>query len=417
MKKQIKFNPIPIFELIIAFFLVVDCETIWKWDESIKAIIKLLSYSGILGSSLILVLMGVVKQHNIKQKRIVLIGGTIVFWAIYFLINSDNDYLFSLFCISSIFVLMLLYQTFYYKDERWNIWRYYSNIMLIFAISSLIFYVFGSLFNVISPNCIAHVDFNGAIITRQGYSYLYYESQHIDITLLGVQIWRNCGCFYEAPKYALSLILSLLYELFINKKISKFKTLILGLTIITTTSSTGIILMIFIFIYRLIINKSKDTYIKLLKAFVIIGAISVGFYISVKLYQAKISTFSGLSRVDDYIAGYKAWVEHPMFGNGYLNNNAFITKMSSFRSDNVGFSNSLFRVLVHGGIYFLLLYIVPIFSIIKKGIRCHNHGIAFIGIMFLMLFVTTSFPYNYISMYILAVFLIPNCLAANNSFY
>ena len=60
--------------------------------------------------------------------------------------------------------------------------------------------------------------------------------------------------------------------------------------------------------------------------------------------------------MDDFVAGFKAWMLHPIMGNGYGNSNSYVYMMSTFRIDRKGFSNSLMQILAYGGLYLLAPY-------------------------------------------------------------
>ena len=69
---------------------------------------------------------------------------------------------------------------------------------------------------------------------------------------------------------------------------------------------------------------------------------------------------------------------------------------SSFRLKDIGYSNSVFRVLAQGGIYLAFMYIVPMIKTIQEAITTQNRKKFGFLLIFLYYFITTSFPYNYI---------------------
>ena len=79
--------------------------------------------------------------------------------------------------------------------------------------------------------------------------------------------------------------------------------------------------------------------------------------------------------------------------------------MSEFRTRNIGFSNSIFRVLAQGGILLFSMYAFPVILWIKRAVYSKDFGRIFFAIGFILLFVTTSFPYNYLMLYLLTVFI------------
>lgn len=76
--------------------------------------------------------------------------------------------------------------------------------------------------------------------------------------------------------------------------------------------------------------------------------------------------------------------------------------MSSFRSDNLGFSNSLFSVLAEGGIMLFILYLVPFIVLIAKIFEQKNNQVAYWGFGIIILFITTIFQDRCIMILILS---------------
>lgn len=137
----------------------------------------------------------------------------------------------------------------------------------------------------------------------------------------------------------------------------------------------------------------------------IILVFTIGRFIN-NMLEIKSSTTSYSDRIDDYVAGYKAWMENPLIGNGYGNNEVIKKYMSSFRKNNIGFSNSIFRVLAQGGVYLFSLYIIPCFICLFRGIKQRNKIQCLLSFLFIFLFITTSFPYNYIAIYLVSIMLL-----------
>lgn len=67
------------------------------------------------------------------------------------------------------------------------------------------------------------------------------------------------------------------------------------------------------------LQKRISSVLNLLKIAVLPTFFVVAVLVIRYLLQAKLETSSGSIRTDDFIVGLKAWLLHPIFGNGYLN--------------------------------------------------------------------------------------------------
>lgn len=120
---------------------------------------------------------------------------------------------------------------------------------------------------------------------------------------------------------------------------------------ISTISTTGITVLIIAIGLRYVFTKSKTKgrlSIKLIflpMAFVVV-LVALNF-----LLEQKLGASSGSTHVDDFVAGYRAWMDAPLFGNGYGNSASYEKYMSSFRGHNIGFFNSPMQVLAYGEVY------------------------------------------------------------------
>ena len=110
----------------------------------------------------------------------------------------------------------------------------------------------------------------------------------------------------------------------------------------------------------------------------------VGSWLAFTVFDGKMQTSSGSTRLDDFAAGFKAWSRSPWFGYGFTNTDVVKSYMSAFRADNLGFSNSLFQTLVMGGVFWLTPYIIGLCGYLKS-----SRAMKFAGILLLFLWVVT----------------------------
>ena len=123
-------------------------------------------------------------------------------------------------------------------------------------------------------------------------------------------------------------------------------------------------------------------------------------YIAVDtLLQQRLGTSSGNSRIDDFVAGYNAWKKAPVFGNGFGNMDSVRQYMSSFRFNNVGFSNSPMMILAYGGIYLFIPYLISLILGISNALYKANKRTVCFAVGFIYLFVFTVIPFQWLTIF------------------
>lgn len=152
--------------------------------------------------------------------------------------------------------------------------------------------------------------------------------------------------------------------------------------------------------YYLMSNNSM--LVKLLKW---IGAILVLIIVLIivnNLFAIKSGTGSWEVRFDDFLAGYKAWKDNILFGNGYDTMDAINWHMSAIRAYNTGYSSGIFSILAQGGIFLIINYIIGFIGYIKYSISLHRFELCAMIIIIFIILVTSIFQYTFIMMIILA---------------
>lgn len=279
----------------------------------------------------------------------------------------------------------------------------FTNIVLIIAVVSLIFWVFGSLLGRIRSTGVLYTTWTGNDSLKKVTSYygIYFETQ--SVTFFGLtasKIVRNTAIFTEAPMASMVFGIAFLNELLIRDKLNWKRCAVLAATVISTISTTGITVLIIAIGLRYVFTKLKTKgrlSIKLIflpMAFVVV-LVALNF-----LLEQKLGTSSGSTRVDDFVAGYRAWMDAPLFGNGYGNSASYEKYMSSFRGNNIGFSNSPMQVLAYGGVYLFFPYYVPVVrGLVRLAKRRSWRRMAFY-IVFLYAFVITVCPFQMLTFYL-----------------
>lgn len=307
-------------------------------------------------------------------------------------------------------VLSLIILGYARKNNIWKIALQFENVVLIYSIVSLVMWILVGLFNVIPSS--------GEIIASWGGERIYPLYYGIFTTrqtqeFLGITWIRNQGFFTEGPMYNLVLQIAICIEAFIgplNDRKQKYiwngidlrKMFILIITDITTFTITGMILLVIISAFKYYLMSNNSMLVKLLKW---IGAILVLIIVLIivnNLFAIKSGTGSWEVRFDDFLAGYKAWKDNILFGNGYDTMDAINWHMSTIRAYNTGYSSGIFSILAQGGIFLIINYIIGFIGYIKYSISLHRFELCAMIIIIFIILVTSIFQYTFIMMIILA---------------
>ena len=266
------------------------------------------------------------------------------------------------------------------------------------AIISLIFYVLGSLTNIIKPNTYVTYDW-GQVRTSESYYYLHFNTQRVGT--FGLNIWRNTGIFTEAPMYSLILSIALILNMFIidgKSKLDKIFSIILLTTVVSTFSATGLVIVTLSIITKMFLELKNKNNLK--KVCVLLFSIIL-IIISIITVSMRSKMKTGSIRTDDYRASFNAWLDYPIMGNGYNNEAAIKSYMLPTRED-YGLSNTLGVILAEGGIYLLLFYIFPIMYLIVKYWQNKKYKSVAFYFMFFILIALCIFTYTPLMFLIMA---------------
>lgn len=386
---------------LIAVSLILNCRSIWG---SIT-INNLGMFT--FGSLVIGILFSFMSVININIPKYAL--NVLLFLSIYifiYLIQPINNLRLSdAFFIGFSFLSIYLYTIIFFNTFVIDILiKYYINLLVLICIVSLFFWIFGSIFKIIRPT--------GFVLSNWGAQYgrpnivnsyynIYFETQTLN------NVIRNSAIFTEAPMASLNFIIAFLFQSLVNKndKYHLLKEIILVLGILSTMSSTGYIALLIIFVMKsfFLDYKNKGFFLPFILILSIVSLLIIHYLLISKLENA-----SGQTRADDFRAGYEAWKLHPYMGSG-LNNNLYQNFMANWRGNNLGFSNTIMDVLVSGGIYIFILYLISIIYSVIVSLKTHNlNNIIFIVVV-AYLFITTIFTNTYI-LFFLFIFIVINSL-------
>ncbi len=244
------------------------------------------------------------------------------------------------------------------EEHKQKLYEIIEKMIVVIAVVSLSFWLLGSVLGIIKPSGIEFTIWSstdGSEVPINNYFHLYFETQYqrfFDTTLM-----RNSAIFTEAPMSSFMFCFAFLVELFKKKQYNIKVCILLIVAIVTCISTTGYVVVVAaIFLKYVISNAGRNSLSSVLKLAIAPFVLIIIFLVMEYVFESKLQTTSGSLRVDDFVAGFKAWMLHPIMGNGYGNSNSYVYMMSTFRIDRKGFSNSLMQILAYGGLYLLAPY-------------------------------------------------------------
>jgi hypothetical protein len=224
----------------------------------------------------------------------------------------------------------------------------------------------------------------------EGFYGVHYAFQ-LDTTFFpDAYIYRNSGIFAEAPMFNLWLNFALAIELFLKDKPSKFKAVLLIVTILTTMSVTGILFVaLCLGLFSVLHFKEMKKWSKGLLLIIAVVAVPAMAVLLVQTLMLKGDTQSFQMRLSDYSGGARMWIDYPLFGAGFGNLKALQPYVYS-PDGAMGFSNSIMAVLSTGGAWMAVLYYVSHIAMLFPQVMGSKKYACF-GWCMLFLFCTTIF--------------------------
>lgn len=275
-----------------------------------------------------------------------------------------------------------------------NIIKLFYKIFFLMSLVSLFIYIIVEILHINLPYTIFTKDW---LWVYKNYGYVYYarDSGLLD-TIGGVSFTRNNGFFSEPGMYCVFLDLCVFINLFCLKEKKKSDIYILLFTIGTTSSTMGILALLFMFAYYVVIftkHKSKATVFAL--AGIITAAVIV---ISIEILSAKVinHTHSVTSRQFDLVQGMQLFLQKPFFGWGFKNIDVFFASQLGVFTGLRPNSNGVVSTLYQLGVVWSLIYFIPYHNAYKL-IKKHEKKTADVFRMFgmLILILTMGQPIQY----------------------
>lgn len=370
----------------LALSLILSMNTVY-YDEIDSSVPKYLILSGVISFSIVLTLVSIyhIIQTGTKLK------GLLIFYLAYTLLSVLLMYFSTLNggfggknLITLIIFPLLIAPSVYWGKANHSIafFKSYESLVILLSYLSLAGWLLAMIG--VSTNMTRQISW-GTDYSVNGYFNLHFLSQN-SVSFLGLSVIRNTGLFVEAPMYSFVLSVALLSHLFITKtdKWADFNLLILGVTILTTTSTTGVLVLVLAVFLRLALSLNG------LKKFLLIGLAPVALFVVALVIQAKMQSMSGSVniRLNDFYVGFQAWKERPFFGHSILDTSSIKNYMDVERTiigGNDGFSSGFMEMLVAGGGFFACFWgIVPFW---KYGLQSVKNAM-FACLLFVLLLVT-----------------------------
>lgn len=226
--------------------------------------------------------------------------------------------------------------------------RYFASITFIFACISLVCFTLQNIGISIPYIAITNTNLDGGIIMRV-YN-LYYTQLGNPGKGLGYNA-RNCGPFWEPGAFQGFLNLSLFFELTMNQirdKFWKFRIIIYIISIFTTLSTGGYMVMFTILLYFFSLDKNIPVINKILLFGVACG-IFIYLYNTLDFLGSKITTDK--SRLNFSFTDFPNLM-YMLFGYGY--------SPESFRASSMSSASSIFNLFRYVGVAGFLVYMTAL---------------------------------------------------------
>ena len=397
MLRDKKINIKSITEYILCLLLILSCGSIFDNMANINFYISEIFMVLLFLYVLVFLLPKFRKQKKTFLKYIVFFVFYVAYQGIYIIIhkNMPNMIVYT-FKMVIIFLLLLAFYLFNDKDKIMEMIKKISKIIIIISVISIFFFTLGSYLHAIKPTNKVEIEFGNNRRAINSYFDIYFEAQETNI--FGDYRIRNCAIFVEAPMFTIGLLIAISYELFLSKrKNKKINVIVLFITILTTMSTTGIAVgcgLIGLKIIQEIFSKKRNYKGKnILKLLTIMFLIVLGI-VAFIVIKDKWNSPSFMLRIDDYLAGYKAWEDHKIFGNGYQNYEAVQSHMSERVFNNMGQSNSIANLFAEGGLWIGMVYTLPAIYLLIRNFKNNKYNNIIFILTIILIFCTIIFTYS-----------------------
>lgn len=275
-----------------------------------------------------------------------------------------------------LFPFFMLYFATRGKGQMLSLLYKFEVITLVSAVISLFFWLFGEILDVIPYLNKVTYEWGGQT-NNENYFFLHF----------GAQGTRNCGLFVEAPMFNMVLCTSLLIELFLKPKMKMGYVVLLIVTILTSRSTTGqLLIMGALFVKYFVLSERKlSVWAKIGLALGTVVVAAVVLYVGFAIMKEKSGGDSFAVRAAFMLKELMKFKSSPIWGVGHL------TCLD-------GTSNSFTLTLAEGGLLQMLINALPILWIPwKVSKESGQKEFKYFAWFFFYLFAITAVPYNQIT--------------------
>lgn len=390
-----------IFEYIFVFCIVINAGS--QYVHMTLPYINLILFILLLFSGVGIIFSSKIKMNKIsKASRIILF--LIAYFFIYFIFQKVGR----LELVENVVIVLIIFSVMYlcYTKDNPKLLFLYRDIVTVIAVISILFWLFGSILQIIKPTGTVMTSWTGQNDVRSIPSYfgIYFETQSTKFTGWNIgNFVRNSAIYAESPIASLNFCLALAINLFIEKKPSKIKNIILILAILSTTSGTGFIILLICLLGRILLSDRNYKLINYIKILGLPMLLIITFIVSIAIFKQKMIVNSGNLRIDDFIAGFKAWLANPLWGSGIGNATILFQNMSLSRiiQSQLGISNSVALILSEGGLYIALLYILCFIISSIKSLKYKKYNYLMFYLIFIILLSSNPVPFMYLTFMVL----------------
>lgn len=395
--KSVNYLIYEIAEYILALCMILNCRAMWLYNPYYGHKFAMAVNVSCICSALFCAMLK--WKKNKKNLNAICMS---LFWILYatmFIVaTSYNIKNFVNFCLVVI-VLMFYYKVCCNKSGIPSILFKYSNLISIIATISLVIWLLGQIMGIIKPT--------GYIVTIWSHT-----GDPISVrSFYGIQFWpqtittfagfegvfpRNSAFFSETPMAAFQFVLAFMIESLLKQRKNLKKMILLLCAIVSTFSTTAYLIAIIVLTVLYITGKPKLKLIEIVRIISIPTLAIFAYLVAYSILMEKMGNRSGTIRVDDFVVGFNAWKDAPIFGHGYENNDILKQYMQSWRSVNSGFSNALMQILAQGGVFLFLPYAVAFLIGIKNAIKSRKVLYIIFSFCFIIAFALNLVSYQYI---------------------
>lgn len=365
-----------IIEYLAVLFVILDCYSVISIIGSNGNYVKIIAIL----LMILAMLLGINKHVSFPQKLFMF---AVVYLTLQFVFSIFNQGISTMqYWFNQILIFLVLYVYLWKESRKSTFLEMFRNIMFLICVASLVFYVFGTVLNIIPHSSYIYANW-GSISSYKNYYYLYEESQ--GTWFFGKALIRNIGIFAEGPMFAYCICIALWYEMF-ESQISKIRLITFILAVCTAFSVTGFIFIGVLLLFKCLQIRSKNFLKMTTKQIALLLMLFLGLLASVYLFLDKLDSVSGVSRTSQYLNALRIWKENLFIGVGY--------KMSN----EGGFASGILLALVECGILGSLVYLIPIIGTIIKSIRRRDYAYVALSIGYAEILMLTAVPYKIVTL-------------------